>query len=86
MLANSKTITLPEPIERTSSKLKNITLAEPTVTSLHGLEITAVIRGDTAQLMILLPRISELTEAEVNKLTFKNIAFISMKVVSFLSD
>ena len=82
----SKKVTLPNPIKRRSSTLKTVTLNEPSVPALTGLEITAVVRGDTQQLCILLQRISELTETEVKKLSFKNIAKLSMEVTTFLGD
>lgn len=86
MPVNTKKVTLPDAIKRRSKDVKEITLSEPTVPALTGLEITGVIRGDTAQLVILLPRISELTEAEAKSLSFKNIAKLSMSVTNFLSS
>jgi hypothetical protein len=87
MPVNKKTIKLTSPIKNGNKKeITEITISEPTITDLHGLEINGVIRGDAAQLCILLPRISELTESQVKNLSFKNISLISMKVTSFLGD
>ncbi len=86
MVAITKKVTLPTAIKRRNKDVKEITLSEPTITALTGLEITGVIRGDTAQLVTLLPRISDLTESEARNLSFKNIAKLSMSVTSFLSS
>ena len=86
-MANQKTITLPEPhTTKGGAQIEEVTLTEPSVPALQGLEINGVIRGDTTQLLILLPRISELTEADVKKLSFKNLAALSMSVTNFLGS
>lgn len=80
-------ITLAEPIERGDKKISKITLQEPSAQALTGLEVMSVIRGDVQQLIMLLPRICpDLEEHEAKKLSFKNIARISMAVTSFLGD
>ena len=81
---HTETIILPVPIMRGEKEIKEIELQEPTVLSLQGLETMGIIRGDVAQLCVLLPRISDLSSAETKSLCFKNLAAISMRVTSFL--
>ena len=85
-MPTEKIVTLPVPIKRGTKNITKVTLTEPSPTALIGLEMTGVIRGDVAQLMILLPRISDLTEAEVKAMKFKNMAKLSMSITNFLGD
>lgn len=80
----TKKVTLPTPILRGETEITEIELFEPSMAALQGLEISSVVRGDVAQLMILLPKISDLNDAEVRKLSFKNITALSLAVTGFL--
>ena len=79
------TVKLKTPIKRGETEISEIELQEPTVMALQELEVNAVIRGDVAQLVMLLPRITDLTEQEVKSLSFANIAAFSMRIVNFLA-
>lgn len=85
-MSNSKKVPLPTPIKRGDVEIKEVQLYEPSVQALQNLEITAVIRGDVSQMVMLLPRISDLSEQEVKSLNFKNMAALSLSVTSFLGD
>lgn len=81
-----KVVKLPNPITRGEKEITEIQLQEPSVQSLQNLEITAVIRGDVSQILMLLPRITDLSEKEVRSLSFKNLSSLSLSVTSFLGD
>lgn len=66
---------------------KEITLHEPTIAALKGLEVTSVIRGDTMSLIKLLPRIcAGLDEKSVERMSFHDIASVTLAVTNFLGD
>ncbi len=81
----TKTVKLSNPVMIDGAETKEIQLREPTLAALSGLEVSAVIRGQVDQLMMLLPKISDLTESQCSNLGFRDIATLSMAVVGFLA-
>lgn len=79
-----KVITLPQPMIISGSEVTEITIREPNIASMQGLEMSGVIRGDISQLMILIPKISDIGHADLNKISFSNMAALSLGVTSFL--
>lgn len=76
---------LSKPIKRGDVELHEVTLTEPTMASLSGLQIQLIINGQTDQLMVLLPRISDLTKDEIMNLSFSQIASLAVHVNHFLA-
>ena len=73
-------------IKRGSKTVTEFTLREPTVKALSGLEIFSVVRGDVESLAVLLPRISDITEAEIKKFNFMQIAQVARELQYFLEE
>jgi len=74
---------LKNPIKRGSKEIKKITMQEPTSGTLRGLEVMALVRMDVTQVRTLVPRISNITEAEFDQLGPADIASVCADVASF---
>lgn len=81
----TKTVKLSKPVMIDGVETTEIQLREPTLAALSGLEIAAVIRGQVDQLMMLLPKISDLTESQCANLSFRDMAALSLAVTGFLA-
>jgi len=80
----SKTITLPQPMMIDGKEQTEVTINEPNIAAMQGLEMSGIIRGDVSQLMILIPKITEISSADLNKISFANMAALSLGVTGFL--
>lgn len=80
----SKTITLPQSMMIDGKEQMEITINEPNIAAMQGLEMSGIIRGDITQLMILIPKITEISAADLNKISFANMAALSLGVTGFL--
>ena len=80
----SKKITLPQPMMIDGKEQTEVTINEPNIAAMQGLEMSGIIRGDVSQLMILIPKITEISAADLNKISFANMAALSLGVTGFL--
>lgn len=79
-----KTIKLPIPMLVNGTEVSEVTINEPNIAAMQGLEMSGIIRGDISQLMVLIPKISEITQSDLNKISFANMAALSLGVTGFL--
>ena len=80
-----KTVELKAPITRGKKTLDKVALREPRAGELRGLELMSVVRMDVNSLRILLPRISELNDHEVDQLHPADLTKLASEITVFLA-
>lgn len=84
MHKQTKTAILAEPIEVTDGKtITEVTLRKPFAGEMRGLSFASIIELDVDSMVILIPRISELTERQMINLDPINMAPLFTAVASF---
>ena len=78
-------ITLKHAIKRGDEEITEINLREPDTGALRGLEIFSVLRMDVNTHRNLIPRISDITTNEFDKLRPADLLNLQTEVVSFFN-
>lgn len=79
----SVTVKLDSPIKRGEKEINEVSLRKPKAGELRGLKIVDLIQMDVAQVLILVPRISDLTEDEMQSMDTENLMTIATEVAGF---
>jgi hypothetical protein len=82
-MSKSTVVTLVSPIMRGDTEIKEITIAKPTAGHLRGLKTSNVIELDFDSHKKLVPRLTDLTEAEFLSLDVEDVLTIQTEVVGF---
>ncbi|MAD77566.1 MAG: phage tail protein [Rheinheimera sp.] len=82
----AKVTELKKPIKRGEKEITSINFQEPNSGSLRGLELMAIMRMDVTQVRKLVPRISDITEAEFDTLCPADLASVCADVVGFFME
>jgi len=77
-------VTLDTPLRRGESEIAAVTLRKPTVGALRGVKLADLVQMDTDALTRVLPRISDLTDAEIKRLDPADLLQIATEVAGFL--
>ena len=78
------TVTLDTPIQRGETTITEINVRKPQSGELRGLNLTDILQMDVNALIKLLPRITDLTEKEVNDMDPADLLKAGVVVVGFL--
>ena len=78
-------VTLKHAIKRGDEEITEINLREPDTGALRGLEIFSVLRMDVNTHRNLIPRISDITTNEFDKLRPADLLNLQTEVVSFFN-
>lgn len=80
-----KTVIIHPPIERQGQKITEIMLRKPKAGELRGLKVLNLMQGDAAEVIELLPRISDpaILKVEAADLSSETIADLSLTVIGF---
>ena len=79
-----KTVTLDNPIQHGEQTISEIVVRKPMAGQLRGLNMTDILQMDVNALTKLLPRITDLTEKEVNDMDPADLLKAGVVVVGFL--
>lgn len=77
-------VELDTPVKRGETTLDVITLRKPSSGELRGIQLADLLQMDVSALIKLVPRISQLTEAETRVLDPADLVAIGVKVTGFL--
>ena len=80
----NKTVTLDQVIQRGDTTITEVQLRKPKAGEMRGLNMTDVVQMDVNALTKLLPRITDLTEKEVNDMDPADLLKAGVVVVGFL--
>jgi len=82
-MSKNTVITLVNPIKRGDTEIKEITLTKPTAGHLRGLKTANVVELDFDSHKKLVPRLTDLTEAEFLSLDVEDVLTIQTEVAGF---
>lgn len=85
MKTKTETVILNNAVEINGKKLKKISLREPKAGELRSLSMLEVVQLNTNALTILVPRISDLTETDINNMGAADLLLIGAAVASFFA-
>ena len=77
-------IPLETPLKRGETEITEILLRKPTAGELRGLSLVQLMNGDAGSVMVVLPRISTLTDAEVRGLDVADLSACALEIAAFL--
>ena len=80
----NKTVTLDQAIQRGDTTITDVQLRKPKAGEMRGLNMADVLQMDVNALTKLLPRITDLTEKEVNDMDPADLLKAGVVVVGFL--
>lgn len=71
------------PIKRGATEITHVPLRKPSAGELRGVKLTELLQMDVGALQTVLPRISPLTQAEVQQLDPADLTELGTQVVGF---
>jgi len=77
------TIKLTSPVGEGDDQIKTVELREPKAGELRGLQLSLIQVQDMDAMMILIPRISNLTERDLHNMKVADLTSISLGVLGF---
>lgn len=84
LVQDENAVELDTPVKRGESILSTITLRKPSSGELRGIQLADLLQMDVGALIKLVPRISQLTEAEVRAMDPADLVAVGVKVTGFL--
>lgn len=79
----SKTIELSKPLETEGGEITEVVLKKPTPPDMRGLQLSLIEMQDYDAMLILIPRISPLTERDIINLEIEDFTAISVATLGF---
>ncbi|RUM91045.1 MAG: phage tail assembly protein [Thiomicrospira sp.] len=79
----SKTIELSKPLETESGEITEVVLKKPTPPDMRGLQLSLIEMQDYDAMLVLIPRISLLTERDIINLEIEDFTAISVATLGF---
>ncbi len=76
-------VTLVVPLKRGEDEVKELTIRKPNAGALRGLKTAAIVELDFDSHKKLVPRISDITEAEFLSLDVEDVLTVQTEVASF---
>lgn len=73
-MAKKAVFTLKKPIKRGDTEITEVELRAPDAGSLRGLKVGDILNLDVTQTRLLIPRISNITEAEFDQISKDNLS------------
>lgn len=82
--ADAALVTLDHPLRRGDLEIAEIALRKPTVGALRGTKLAELMQMDTDAIVKVLPRLCDLTDAEVKRLDPADLTQLGTEVAGFL--
>lgn len=80
------TVKLPKPIKDGETIIKEVELKEPNAGNLRGLKMADILQLDVDAMMVLIPRISNLTEKQMLNMNIQNFTPLFTEVLGFFVE